>query len=207
MLLLTVLGKITLLTKYNFYTYINSISVQNIMATTKWSLDLSHSELGFKIKHLMISNVTGNFTQFDVQSETEGDDFTNAKVVANVDVASINTNNEQRDEHLRNADFFSVDAHPNMKFVSTKVERVDEDTFNLYGDLTIKDTTKAVKLSVENNGIATDPWGNVKAGFSISGKINRKDWGINYNAALETGGVMLGEELKIQGEVQLVKQA
>ncbi|MFD2247576.1 YceI family protein [Pontibacter ruber] len=177
------------------------------MATTKWSLDLSHSELGFKIKHLMISNVTGNFTQFDVQSETEGDDFTNAKVVANVDVASINTNNEQRDEHLRNADFFSVDAHPNMKFVSTKVERVDEDTFNLYGDLTIKDTTKAVKLSVENNGIATDPWGNVKAGFSISGKINRKDWGINYNAALETGGVMLGEELKIQGEVQLVKQA
>ncbi|PRY15690.1 polyisoprenoid-binding protein YceI [Pontibacter ummariensis] len=177
------------------------------MATTKWSLDLSHSELGFKIKHMMISNVTGKFTQFDVQAETEGDDFSNAKVVANIDVTSINTNNEQRDEHLRNADFFGTEAHPNMTFVSTKVERVDEDTFTLYGDLTIKDTTKPVKLTVEDNGVATDPWGNVKAGFSISGKINRKDWGINYNAALETGGVMLGEELKIQGEVQLVKQA
>lgn len=155
----------------------------------------------------MISNVTGKFTQFDAVAETEGDDFINATVVANIDPASINTNNEQRDEHLRNADFFGVETHPNMKFVSTKVERVDEDTFNLFGDLTIKDTTKPIKLSVENNGIATDPWGNVKAGFSISGKINRKDWGINYNAALETGGVMLGEELKIQGEVQLVKQA
>ncbi|AKD02597.1 YceI family protein [Pontibacter korlensis] len=177
------------------------------MATTKWSLDLSHSELGFKIKHLMISNVTGKFSKFDAEAETEGDDFSNAKVVADIDVASINTNNEQRDEHLRNADFFASDAHPNMKFVSTKVERVDEDTFKLHGDLTIKDTTKPVTLAVEHNGIATDPWGNVKAGFSISGKINRKDWGINYNAALETGGVMLGEELKIQGEVQLVKQA
>jgi polyisoprenoid-binding protein YceI len=177
------------------------------MATTKWVLDPSHSELGFKIKHLMISNVTGNFTKFDVEAQTEGDAFSAAKVVAKVDVASINTNNEQRDEHLRNADFFSVEAFPTMKFVSTKVERVDDDTFALYGDLTIKETTKPVKLSVEDNGLATDPWGNVKAGFSISGKINRKDFGINYNAALETGGVMLGEELKIQGEVQLVKQA
>lgn len=177
------------------------------MATTKWSLDLSHSELGFKIKHLMISNVTGTFKQFDAEAETEGDDFSKANVVANIDVASIDTNNEQRDEHLRNADFFETGAHPTMKFVSTKVERVDNDTFSLLGDLTIKDTTKPVKLSVEHNGVATDPWGNVKAGFSISGKINRKDWGINYNAALETGGVMLGEELKIQGEVQLVKQA
>lgn len=177
------------------------------MATTKWSLDPTHSELGFKIKHLMISNVTGKFTEFEAEAETEGDDFTNAKVVANINPASIDTSNEQRDEHLRNADFFATDLHPTMKFVSTKVERVDDETFNLYGDLTIKETTKPVKLSVEHNGIATDPWGNVKAGFSISGKINRKDWGINYNAALETGGVMLGEELKLQGEVQLVKQA
>lgn len=155
----------------------------------------------------MISNVTGKFTQFDVEAETAGEDFAGAKVVANINPASIDTSNAQRDEHLRNADFFGVENHPNMKFVSTKVEKVDDDTFNLFGDLTIKETTKPVKLTVENNGVATDPWGNVKAGFSISGKINRKDWGINYNAALETGGVMLGEELKIQGEVQLVKQA
>ncbi|KAA5547765.1 YceI family protein [Adhaeribacter rhizoryzae] len=177
------------------------------MSATKWSLDPSHSELGFKIKHLMISNVSGKFTKFDVEAETENNDFTLAKLVANIDVASIDTSNEQRDAHLRNADFFSVEAHPTMKFVSTGVEKLDDETYNLYGDLTIKDTTKPVKLSVEHSGVATDPWGNVKAGFSISGKINRKDWGINYNAALETGGVMLGEELKIQGEVQLVKQA
>ncbi|MFT2008681.1 YceI family protein [Pontibacter sp. 13R65] len=177
------------------------------MATTKWSLDPTHSELGFKIKHLMISNVTGKFTDFEAEAETVGDDFSSAKVVANINPASINTSNEQRDEHLRNADFFAVENYPNMKFVSTKIEKVDDDTFNVVGDLTIKDITKPVKLSVEHNGVATDPWGNIKAGFSFSGKINRKDWGITYNAALETGGVMLGEELKLQGEVQLVKQA
>lgn len=176
------------------------------MTTTKWSLDPSHSEIGFKIKHLMISNVSGNFNKFDVQVETNGDDFANATVTANIDVASINTNNEQRDAHLGNADFFETDKHPNIIFKSTKVEKVDDDTFNLYGDLTIKETTKPVKLSVEYSGIAKDPWGNVKAGFTINGKINRKDWGINYNAVLETGGIMLGEELKVNGEIQLVKQ-
>ncbi len=176
------------------------------MTTTKWSLDPTHSEIGFKIKHLMISNVSGNFNKFDVQVETNGDDFANATVTANIDVASINTNNEQRDAHLANADFFETDKHPNIIFKSTKVEKVDEDTFNLYGDLTIKETTKPVKLSVEYSGIAKDPWGNVKAGFTINGKINRKDWGINYNAVLETGGIMLGEELKVNCEIQLVKQ-
>ncbi|GEO08383.1 YceI family protein [Segetibacter aerophilus] len=177
------------------------------MATTKWSLDPTHSEIGFKIKHLMISNVSGNFNKFDVQVETNGDNFENANVTANIDVASINTNNEQRDAHLRNADFFEVEKHPEITFTSTKVERVDDDTFNLYGNLIIKETTKPVKLSVEYSGVAKDPWGNVKAGFTINGKINRKDFGINYNAVLETGGVMLGEELKVNGEIQLVKQA
>ncbi|WP_017732307.1 YceI family protein [Nafulsella turpanensis] len=177
------------------------------MATTKWVLDPTHSELGFKIKHLMISNVTGKFGEFDAEAETEGEDFSKAKVVSNIKVASIDTNNKDRDNHLRNADFFEVETHPDMKFESTKVEKVDEDTFHVYGDLTIKGTTKPVKLNAEYNGIAKDPYGNTKAGFTLSGKINRKDWGINYNAALETGGVMLGEELKIQGEVQLVKQA
>jgi polyisoprenoid-binding protein YceI len=177
------------------------------MATTKWSLDPTHSELGFKIKHLMISNVSGNFNKFDVRVETNGDNFENALVTANINVASINTNNEQRDEHLRNADFFEAESHPAITFTSAKVVRVDDDTFNLYGDLTIKETTKSVKLQVEYSGVAKDLWGNVKAGFTINGKINRKDFGINYNAVLETGGLMLGEELKINGEIQLVKQA
>lgn len=177
------------------------------MATTKWSLDPTHSEIGFKIKHLMISNVSGNFNKFDVQVETRGDNFENAIVTASIDVASINTNNEQRDAHLRNADFFETEKHPEITFKSTNVERVDEETFNLYGNLTIKETTKPVKLLVEYSGVAKDPWGNVKAGFTINGKINRKDFGINYNAVLETGGVMLGEELKVNGEIQLAKLA
>lgn len=177
------------------------------MATTKWSLDPIHSEIGFKIKHLMISNVSGNFNKFDVEAETTGDDFANATVTAKIDAASINTNNVQRDEHLRAADFFEAEKYPNIIFTSTKVERAGDDTFNLYGNLTIKETTKPVKLSVEYSGIAKDPWGNVKAGFTINGKINRKDFGISYNAVLETGGVMLGEELKLNGEIQLVKQA
>lgn len=177
------------------------------MSTTKWALDPTHSELGFKIKHLMISNVSGGFTKFDVQTETTAEDFSDAQVVASVDVASINTSNSQRDEHLRNADFFEVEAHPKLVFKSTKVEKLDSENFNLYGDLTIKDTTKPVKLSVEFNGIAKDPWGNIKAGFTVNGKLNRKDFGITYNAVMETGGVMLGEEVKINGDIQLVKQA
>jgi len=176
------------------------------MSTTKWVLDPTHSELGFKIKHLMISNVSGGFTTFDVQTKTASDDFSDAEVIANVDVASINTSNSQRDEHLRNADFFEADTHPKIVFKSTKVEKVDSETFHLYGHLTIKDTTKPVKLSVEYNGIAKDPWGNLKAGFTVNGKINRKDFGITYNAVMETGGLMLGEDVKINGDIQLVKQ-
>ncbi|MDQ6813670.1 MAG: YceI family protein [Bacteroidota bacterium] len=176
------------------------------MSTNKWSLDTTHSELGFKIKHLMISNVSGGFTTFDVKTETSSDDFSDAKVVATVDVASINTNNSQRDNHLKNADFFDADTHPNLIFKSTKVEKLDRENFNLYGDLTIKDTTKPVKLAVEFNGIAKDPWGNIKAGFTVNGKINRKDFGITYNAVMETGGVMLGEEVKINADIQLAKQ-
>ena len=177
------------------------------MSTTKWSLDQTHSELGFKIKHLMISNVSGAFAKFDVQTETTSEDFSDGQVVAKVEVASINTNNSQRDEHLRNADFFEAETHPNIVFKSTRVEKLDSDSFSLYGDLTIKDITKPVKLAVEFNGIAKDPWGNVKAGFTIGGKINRKDFGITYNAVMETGGVMLGEDVKISGDIQLVKQA
>lgn len=176
------------------------------MSKTTWVLDPSHSELGFKIKHLMISNVTGKFKEFDAKAETEGEDFSAAKLQADVKVASIDTNNSERDAHLRNADFFETEAYPEMHFESTEVEKVDDELYNIHGNLTIKETTKPVKLVSEFNGIVQDPFGNTKAGFSISGKINRKDWGINYNAALETGGVMLGEELKIQGEVQLIKQ-
>ena len=177
------------------------------MATTKWALDPTHSELGFKIKHLMISHVSGYFTRFNATAETKTGDFSDAVIEADIDVSSINTNNEHRDEHLRNADFFEVDKYPAITFRSTSVKKLDDSTFEVSGNLTIKDTTKPVKFTAEYGDITKDPWGNTRTGFSISGKINRKDFGVTYNAVLETGGVTLGEELKLFGEIQLVKQA
>lgn len=178
-----------------------------IMATTKWVLDSTHSELGFKIKHLMITNVSGSIKNFTGEVETEGTDFSTAKINLTADMSSISTNNEQRDAHLRNSDFFEVEKHPELTFKSTRVEKTDSDEFALYGELTIKGITKPVKLNVEYNGVTKDPWGGERAGFVISGKINRSDWGINFNGVLETGGLMLGEDVKIHSEIQLVKQA
>lgn len=176
------------------------------MATTKWLLDPTHSELGFKIKHLMITNVSGNFKKFEVSAESPSDDFSNASITAKIDVDSINTNNTQRDEHLRTADFFQVEKFPTIVFKSTGVEKTDDETYVITGNLTIKDTTKPVKVIAEYSGTVVDPWGNVKAGFSLNGKINRTEFGINYNATLETGKILLGEDLKLTGEIQLVKQ-
>jgi polyisoprenoid-binding protein YceI len=175
------------------------------MATAKWDFDPTHSELGFKIKHLMITNVSGSFKKFDVKVETENDDFSTAQITARADMDSINTNNEQRDAHLRNSDFFETEKYPELVFQSTKVERVDEGTYNLYGDLTMKGVTKPVKLHVEYSRLTKDPWGGERAGFVVTGKINRSDWGINFNGVLETGGMVLSEEVKLNSEIQLVK--
>ena len=177
------------------------------MATTKWVLDPTHSELGFKIKHLMISNVSGSLKSFQAEVETHGVDFTTAQISLSADMASISTNNDQRDAHLRNSDFFEVEKYPELKFTSTKLEKIDGDTFTLFGDLTLKGVTRPVKLNVEFNGVTKDPWGGERAGFVVGGKINRSEWGVNFNAALETGGVMLSEEVRIFSEIQLVKQA
>ena len=176
------------------------------MTKIKWALDPTHSEVNFKIKHLMITNVTGGFKSFQVEAETDGDDFANASVTFSADVASISTNNEQRDGHLKAAEFFDAEKFSTIKFQSTKFEK-DGDDFLMEGNVTIKDITAPIKLNVEFGGVAKDPWGNIKAGFTISGKMNRKDWGLNWNAALETGGVMVSEEVKINADIQMVKQA
>jgi len=154
----------------------------------------------------MITNVSGNFNKFEVNAETVENDFTKAKINVDIEVESINTNNSQRDQHLRTADFFEAEKYPNITFRSTKVEKLDDENYTISGNLTIKETTKPVKLELEYGGITKDPYGNVKAGFSLSGKINRHDFGVSYNAVLETGGVALGEDIKIHGEIQLVKQ-
>jgi polyisoprenoid-binding protein YceI len=177
------------------------------MNNTKWLLDPTHSELGFKIKHLMISNVSGSFKNFTAEVESEDEDFSTAEISLTAEMDSIFTNNEQRDAHLRTSDFFEVEKFPKLHFKSTSVETVDADSFALQGNLTLKGVTRPVKLNVEYNGVTKDPWGGERAGFRVTGKIKRSDWGVNFNGVLETGGVMLGEEVKIDGEIQLVKQA
>src|SRR5215831_7147140 len=178
-----------------------------IMKTTKWVLDPSHSELGFKIKHLMISHVSGTFKDFTAEAEMDEDDFETAQIHLRVDMTSINTNNSQRDEHLRNSDFFDVKTYPQMLFESERVKRVDEDNYRIFGNLTMKGITKPVELNVEYSGVTKDPWGGERAGFTVTAKIKRSEWGVNFNALLETGGVALSDEVKIQSELQLIKQA
>lgn len=171
---------------------------------TKWVLDPSHSELSFKVKHLMISNVKGEFRTFN--AEINGVDFFSSQLNVVVDASSIYTNENDRDTHLRSADFFDVENYKEILFTSTSFEKVDDENYKLLGNLTIKGVTNPVTLDVEFGGTAQDPYGNEKAAFSINGKINRKDWGLNWNAALETGGILVGEEVKIGAEVQFVKQ-
>lgn len=168
----------------------------------KWVIDAAHSEVGFKVKHLMINNVRGNFKSFSGEAETSGEDFKNAKVTFNAEISSIDTGNEQRDTHLKSADFFNAEKYPDLKFVSTSFSGN-----KMEGNLSFGNITKPVVLDIEFGGTAKDPWGNEKAGFTVTGKINRKDWGLNWNAALEAGGVLVGEIVTLNAEVQLLKQA
>jgi len=176
--------------------------------TTKtiWRLDPAHSELLFKVKHLMISTVTGRFREFDLAVETDGEDFARlvgAKLVA--DLHSIDTNNEQRDNHLRSNDFFNANKFKQSVFEATQYVG-DNNEGKLYGDLTIRDITKSIVLDLEVGGLTTDANGQTKAGFTVNGKINRKDFGLLWNAVTEAGGVVVGDEVKIHAEIQLMKQ-
>eukprot|EP01028_Stygiella_incarcerata_P013038 TRINITY_DN81085_c0_g1_i1.p1 TRINITY_DN81085_c0_g1~~TRINITY_DN81085_c0_g1_i1.p1 ORF type:complete len:179 (-),score=15.22 TRINITY_DN81085_c0_g1_i1:185-721(-) len=171
---------------------------------TIWNLDPTHSEITFKVKHLMISNVKGEFKNFS--ATIEGEDFEKAKIKASIDTSSVDTNNNDRDTHLKSADFFDVENHKEMAFEGTSFKKVDDEEYKLTGILTIKGVSNEVTLDVEFGGMNKDPWGNEKAGFSLEGKINRKEWGLNWNAALESGGVLVSEDVKIQAELQFVKQ-
>jgi polyisoprenoid-binding protein YceI len=177
------------------------------MATTKWSIDPAHSEIHFKVKHLMITNVTGSIDTFTGTAETEGEDFENARIEFSAEMASINTNSPDRDTHLRSADFFEVDKYPHLTFKSSSMKKTGSDEYELTGDLSIKDVTRPITLKAESGGINKDPWGNMKAGFSLTGKLNRKDFGLTWNAGLETGGVLVSDEVRLTIEVQLVKAA
>lgn len=174
---------------------------------TKWTIDPAHSEIAFKVKHLMITNVKGVFSEFDASVYTTGNDFMSAEIDFWMNPGSVKTGDEKRDGHLASADFFDVENFKEVTFRANSFENVDNDgSYELWGDLTIKGITKKIKLDVEFGGIMKDPWGNEKAGFTINGKINRKDWGLNWNAALEAGGVLVSETVSISCEVQLTKQ-
>lgn len=172
------------------------------MAKTKWALDPAHSEIQFKVKHMMITTVTGKFGSFNVEVAADKDDFSDADISFSAETASVDTGSEQRDGHLRSADFFDTEKYPVMKFEATSFS---PEKSELQGNLTIKNVTKPVKLEAEFGGVGKDPWGNTKAGFTLSGKINRKEWDLNWNAALEAGGVLVSEDVKLLGEIQLSK--
>lgn len=176
------------------------------MSTTKWALDPTHSEIGFKVKHMMFTNVSGKFDKYDGSLTTEGDEFENAQIEFSADIASINTGNADRDNHLKSADFFNAEEFPKLTFKASSFIKKSGHNYQLTGDLSLHGQTKTVTLPVEFSGLMTDPWGNTKAALSISGSISRKDWGLNWNAALETGGVLVSDEVKLNIEVQLIKQ-
>jgi len=177
------------------------------MATTTWVIDPTHSEVQFKVKHLMITTVTGSFNIFNASVQTKDEDFSKAKISFTADVDSISTGNADRDGHLKTADFFDAAAYPQIKFVATKYENVDNDgSYELYGDLTLHGVTKNIKLDVEFGGVVEDAYGNTKAGFTINGKINRKDFGLAWSAVTEAGGVVVSDEVRIASEIQLIKQ-
>ena len=178
------------------------------MTNTKWALDSTHSEIHFKVRHLMVSWVTGSFKQFNATVEMDGDDIATAKVRFTADVNSISTNNEQRDAHLKTGDFFDAENHPQIIFESEKLERIpgDDGNYKLYGKLTMRGSSKKVILNVEYGGSTQDPWGNTRIGFSVAGKINRKDFGVSFSMVSETGGVLLGEEVTINANAEFVKQ-
>lgn len=174
---------------------------------TKWALDKLHSEIGFKVKHLMISNTKGVFKEYTGTVYTEGDDFTTVQVELWIDPASINTRDAKRDEHLKNEDFFDVERFRDIRFRSTKMEKVKEDEYALHGDFTMKGITRPIRLEAEFNGIINDPWGGRRTGFVIKGKISRKDWGLTWSPVMETGGLVVGDEISITCEIELIAEA
>lgn len=172
---------------------------------TTWTIDPMHSEISFKIKHLVISTVTGYFQKFSGSLIAEGDDFAPADIHFEADIASITTNNEQRDTHLRSEEFFDAEKYPKLTFKGKQMEKTGEGKYKAIGDLTIKGVTKEIELDVELGGKEIDPYGNQKAGFEVNGKINRKDFGLNWSATTESGNLVAGNEVKIHLNVQLAK--
>ncbi|MBN8574094.1 MAG: polyisoprenoid-binding protein [Candidatus Kapabacteria bacterium] len=174
--------------------------------TTRWELDPTHSELGFRAKHLLIATTKGKFTDYKVTVLSDKADFTDAKIEVIAKVKSIFTDNNDRDNHLRSADFFDAEKYPELKFVGKSVKKVSGNKYKVTGDLTMKNVTKTVTLDMEFGGVVKDPWGNTKAGFTLTGELNRFDYGLAWNKAIETGGLVVDKMIKLDIEIELGKK-
>ena len=172
-----------------------------------WKIDPAHSQIQFSIRHMMISNVRGRFENFTGVVEFDEQDLKRSSVDIQIEAASVNTREAQRDGHLKSPDFFNADKYPYLTFKSKRIEKTDVTHGRIVGDLTIRDVTKQVVLDVEYSGQAKSPWGTISAGFSATTKINRKDWGLTWNQTLETGGVLVGDEISVNVDLEIVKQA
>jgi len=175
-------------------------------AQTEWAIDKSHSKVGFSVIHMLIAEVDGIFKNFDGKIVSNDDSFENASVSLTVDINSVYTDNEKRDNHLKSDDFFNAEKYPKMTFVGKKFSKVDDKNYELVGDLTIRDVTKEVKLDVVLNGLITDPWGNRRAGFKLTGEVNRFDYGLKWNTVMEAGGLVVSENVTIKADIELIKQ-
>jgi len=172
------------------------------LANSKWQVDAAHSHITFTVKHMMISKVRGSFSKFDAEIDADPENLTGASISFNIEVPSIDTDNEDRDNHLRSADFFDAEQYPEIRFKSTEIRQTADGEYDVKGDLTIKGTTKQVVFEAEYGGRATNPWGQEVVAFEAEGKINRKDFGLTWNQALETGGVLVGEDVKLKIELE-----
>jgi len=177
-----------------------------IFAQTKWNFDFAHSEVGFSVTHMLISETDGFFKDYTGSIVTTGDNFENAQINFEAKTASIFTDNEKRDKHLASPDFFDAEKYPTLTFVSTSFTKVDDKNYKLVGNLTIKEVTKEVTLDVKYNGTINDPWGNTRAGFKVSGEVDRFTYGLTWNAALETGGLVVSKEVDLNIKIELIKE-
>jgi polyisoprenoid-binding protein YceI len=178
-----------------------------VMAKTKWNIDPVHSEIGFRVKHLMVSNIRGEFTEYDTSIYTTADDFLSSEIDIDINPASISTGDAARDSHLKGADFFNVKKFNGINFRGKGFEEAGCEMYVLNGDLTMKGITKRIRLDVEFNGVTNDPWGGKRAGFVVTGKINRKDWELTWSELIESSAVVVGEDIFIKCEIELIKQS
>ena len=186
------------------FIFVFSLSI--VSAQTTWKADIAHSKVSFAISHMVISEVTGRFKDFDAALVQTKDDFADSKLTATIKANSINTDNENRDKHLRSADFFDAEKYPELTFASKSFEKTGKDSYKITGDLTMHGETKSVVLDTKLNGQMNDPWGNTRAGFKATGKVNRKDFKIQWNKTLEAGGLLVGEDVEIIINVEMVKE-